>query len=230
MRSLNERYSSSFTRREGWEGRRRRKRPQRAPSKTPTLWSPRLFRAVNKHKRLPNESFMAKEKENAAPRSLGATQRKRSRESAAVAELPYFRHTMKPRALLVATLVALACVSSVRSQSAGGSSPERQQQQRNEAFLSALLRGVASLTTPAAPAKPRCVPYKLPTGSASFQDYCKTLSMADDAEWDAKYRAAPSPVAGSKFPLTGCVLGCIVGKDSYQRAMRWGAGSWSGKW
>ena len=88
---------------------------------------------------------MAKEKENAAPRSLGATQRKRSRESAAVAELPYFRHTMKPRALLVATLVALACVSSVRSQSAGGSSPERQQQQQQYVQRAPQLEVSASL-------------------------------------------------------------------------------------
>lgn len=78
-------------------------------------------------------------------------------------------------------------------------------------------------------AAPTCVPYKLPAGFKTYQEWCKSLSVASDAEWDAKYASAAVPQGSQPFPLQGCVLGCLVGADSYQRGLRWGASSWSGK-
>lgn len=78
--------------------------------------------------------------------------------------------------------------------------------------------------------KPQCVPYPLPNGISSFQEWCQQLSTADDAYWDDVFRNASGPSAKNEpMPLHGCVLGCLVGKNSYQRGMNWGAGAWSGK-
>lgn len=78
---------------------------------------------------------------------------------------------------------------------------------------------------------PQCIPYPLPAGSLSWQDYCTTLSVADDATWDNVFRNASGPKTQNEpFPLSGCVLGCLVGKTSYNRGVLWGAGAWSGKW
>jgi hypothetical protein len=65
---------------------------------------------------------------------------------------------------------------------------------------------------------------------ASLQDYCLSLSVANDTEWEARYKALPSPRPGAPVPLRGCVLGCLVGADSYARGLRFSAGAWSGKW
>lgn len=76
---------------------------------------------------------------------------------------------------------------------------------------------------------PKCLPYPLPNGY-SFQDFCKNLSLADDKYWDNQYRISKGPgPSGTAFPLKGCVLGCLVGKDSFANGNRWGAGAWSGK-
>lgn len=79
------------------------------------------------------------------------------------------------------------------------------------------------------PYRPSCVPFKLPNGYKNIQDYCKTLSIADDSYWDEVYANASDPVQGQPFPLKGCIAGCIVGKNAFARAARWNAGTWSGK-
>ena len=81
------------------------------------------------------------------------------------------------------------------------------------------------------PSSPACVPFLPPQGSASLQEYCKYLTTVPDSTISAMYRNASSPVGLSSqtFPLTGCVLGCIVGKESFSRGLTFGAGAWSGK-
>lgn len=77
----------------------------------------------------------------------------------------------------------------------------------------------------------RCTPYPLPDGVSSYQEWCRQLSTADDRHWDKIFKnASGPPTQNAPLPLNGCVLGCLVGKDSYQRGVNWGAGAWSGKW
>eukprot|EP00890_Picochlorum_soloecismus_P000789 jgi/Picsp_1/1710/NSC_05184-R1_---NA--- len=76
----------------------------------------------------------------------------------------------------------------------------------------------------------QCIPYKLPNEFTNYQDFCKYLSMKSDDEIDEMFMNGDGPDTGdSEFPLKGCVLGCIIGKESYRRGMSWGSGSWSGK-
>lgn len=94
----------------------------------------------------------------------------------------------------------------------------------------ALLNLLNSYQTTRTVTPPACTPFKLPSGVGSFQEYCTRLSVANDTEWDLRYRNASAPAGNVGLPLQGCMLGCIVGADSYQRGLRWGAGTWSGKW
>lgn len=73
-------------------------------------------------------------------------------------------------------------------------------------------------------------PLQLGSEFASYQDFCKYLSMKSDDEINQMFENGSGPdTLGYSLPLDGCVLGCIIGKDSYNRGMQWGAGSWSGK-
>ena len=86
------------------------------------------------------------------------------------------------------------------------------------------------LGNPSQPKRPVCVPYNPGSEFKTLQDWCKALSLADDKFWDEKYRTAAGPdTLGAALPMSGCVLGCMVGKDAYNNAARWGAGAWSGK-
>lgn len=128
-------------------------------------------------------------------------------------------------AYVVLTVCSLLCSAVAQDAESAGLG-----QQAANVLLNVILNNLASPTPPPV-SRPRCVPYKLPANYTTFQDYCKFLSIANDTIWDAKYGQATQPRAmGEHFPLNGCVLGCIVGKDSFARAMRWGAGAWSGKW
>jgi len=76
----------------------------------------------------------------------------------------------------------------------------------------------------------KCVPYDLPRQFGSYQDFCRHLSSIDDAQIDDMFKNGRGPSTPYEaFPLKGCVLGCIIGKGSYERGMLWGSGSWSGK-
>lgn len=77
--------------------------------------------------------------------------------------------------------------------------------------------------------RPSCTPFRLPEGYKTLQDYCKSLSLADDSYWDEVYKNASRPSPQEGFPLRGCVAGCIVGRNAFARAARWNAGAWSGK-
>jgi hypothetical protein len=93
-----------------------------------------------------------------------------------------------------------------------------------------LLNLISSIQPPTVQgSSPACKPFRLPAGVKSFQDYCRLLSTANDTEWDDIYRKATGPTTGAPLPLSQCVLGCIVGTDSYLRGLRWGSGAWSGK-
>jgi hypothetical protein len=90
---------------------------------------------------------------------------------------------------------------------------------------------LASMTDPANSGGSQCTPYPLPKGVSSYQDWCRQLSTADDSHWDQIFKNASGPPApNAPLPLHGCVLGCMVGRNSYQRGVNWGAGAWSGKW
>lgn len=101
---------------------------------------------------------------------------------------------------------------------------QRQQQDLVNSFLDFILNSQQNSRS-----SKKCIPYKLPEGYTTYQEYCKSLSIADDKLWDDKYKLATAPTNNQPFPLTGCILGCLVGKESFQRGIRWGAGSWSGK-
>jgi hypothetical protein len=66
------------------------------------------------------------------------------------------------------------------------------------------------LNTQAGPQRPVCVPYNPGADYKTLQDWCKSLSLADDQFWDEKYRTAAGPdTLGNAFPMQGCVLGCM---------------------
>lgn len=76
----------------------------------------------------------------------------------------------------------------------------------------------------------KCIPYDLPNQFGSYQEFCKYLTSMEDAQIDDMFRNGRGPsTPNEEFPLKGCVLGCIIGKESYQRGIMWGSGSWSGK-
>lgn len=75
-----------------------------------------------------------------------------------------------------------------------------------------------------------CVPYEIPAQFESYQDFCRHLSQMEDEEIDSIFKEGTGPQSPyDAFPLKGCVLGCIIGKNSYERGALWGSGSWSGK-
>lgn len=89
---------------------------------------------------------------------------------------------------------------------------------------------LASVTDSANSGGSQCTPYPLPNGVSSYQDWCRQLSTADDSHWNKIFKNASGPPApNAPLPLHGCVLGCMVGRNSYQRGVNWGAGAWSGK-
>ena len=51
----------------------------------------------------------------------------------------------------------------------------------------------------------------------------------NDSVFQQQYSSAAGPRSGDVFPLNGCVLGCVLGRESYATAMRFGSGVWSGK-
>lgn len=75
---------------------------------------------------------------------------------------------------------------------------------------------------------PKCTPFTPPFKFKDLQSYCQYLTTVPDNQFDSMYRNATFSFTQS-FPLDGCVAGCIVGRDSYQRGLRWGSGAWSGK-
>jgi len=75
---------------------------------------------------------------------------------------------------------------------------------------------------------PQCTPFTPPSNFKDLQSYCQYLTTVPDSQFDSMYRNATFSFTQS-FPLDGCVAGCIVGRDSYQRGLRWGSGAWSGK-
>jgi len=104
---------------------------------------------------------------------------------------------------------------------------------QDDAGAAGLLKSLLDTLQPtkAQGSSPACAPYKLPAGVSSFQEFCKGLGAANDTAWDERYRSAAGPATGAApLPLRGCVLGCVVGAESYQRGLMWGAGAWSGKW
>jgi hypothetical protein len=75
-----------------------------------------------------------------------------------------------------------------------------------------------------------CTPFKLPDQFESYQDFCRYLSELPDEKINDMFRNGKGPKSKKDpFPLKGCVLGCIIGQDSYRTGMMWGSGSWSGK-
>ena len=55
-----------------------------------------------------------------------------------------------------------------------------------------------------------CVPFNPGSEYKTLQDWCRTMSLADDKFWDEKYRTAAGPdTLGARFPMDGCVLGCM---------------------
>lgn len=121
--------------------------------------------------------------------------------------------------LLLISLTALLCLPTpgVVAQAPGW----------QNALMGALLDSLAGSRGSSSSSK--CTPFKLPQGFKNYQEYCKSLSIADDKELDNMFATAAGPMSGV-FPLQGCVLGCIAGRDSYNRGMRWGSSTWSGKW
>jgi hypothetical protein len=88
--------------------------------------------------------------------------------------------------------------------------------------LSSNLGGAAAYDT--------CIPYDLPAQFESYQDFCRYLSQLPDDDINTMFQNGRGPQNPYEpFPLKGCVLGCIIGQQSYERGMMWGSGSWSGK-
>lgn len=100
--------------------------------------------------------------------------------------------------------------------------------QRGGGWQNAVLGALLDQMQSREPRTRQCTPFQLPVGFKNYQDYCKSLSIASDEAYNQMYRDAPPPM-GESFSLQGCVLGCIVGKNSYERGLRWGSGAWSGK-
>ena len=75
-------------------------------------------------------------------------------------------------------------------------------------FLGSLIDRLIGSNGPSA--KPRCTPYPLPAGYTSYQDLCKTLSLANDDYWNEVYKNASGPArSDARIPMDGCVLGCM---------------------
>ena len=73
------------------------------------------------------------------------------------------------------------------------------------------------------------MPFQHPNDFGSIQDYCRHLRTVNDSVFEQQYSSAAGPRSGDVFPLNGCVLGCVLGRESYATAMRFGSGVWSGK-
>jgi len=60
------------------------------------------------------------------------------------------------------------------------------------------------------PKRPVCLPFNPGNEYKTLQDWCKSLSLADDEFWDEQYRTAAGPAEmGAAFPMQGCILGCM---------------------
>lgn len=76
----------------------------------------------------------------------------------------------------------------------------------------------------------QCPEYQLPEQfGGSYQDFCKYLAELPDDEVERMFANGRGPSPGEAFPLKGCVLGCLIGKEGTRTGYMWGSGSWSGK-
>jgi hypothetical protein len=74
-------------------------------------------------------------------------------------------------------------------------------------FIGNLLDGLGGQ---AQPQRPVCLTFNPGSEYKTLQDWCKSLSIADDKFWDDQYRTAAGPdELGTAFPMQGCVLGCM---------------------
>ena len=75
-----------------------------------------------------------------------------------------------------------------------------------------------------------CPAFQLPSRfGGSYQEFCRYLAELDDQEIENMFKNGRGPQPGEAFPLKGCVLGCLIGKDGARTGYMWGSGSWSGK-
>lgn len=75
-----------------------------------------------------------------------------------------------------------------------------------------------------------CPAFQLPASfGGSYQEFCRYLAELDDADVEDMFSRGRGPQPGEPFPLKGCVLGCLIGKQGSQTGYMWGSGSWSGK-
>ncbi|KAL4515563.1 hypothetical protein Ndes2526B_g03785 [Nannochloris sp. 'desiccata'] len=132
------------------------------------------------------------------------------------------RNIWQPSTLSIVAFLSLALLGTATAQFNFNLNP-----QMINSFVGNLLNGLGGQ---AQPNQPVCLTFNPGSEYKTLQDWCKSLSLADDKFWDEKYRTAAGPAEmGAAFPMQGCVLGCMVGKDAFTNANRWGAGAWSGK-
>lgn len=82
----------------------------------------------------------------------------------------------------------------------------------------------------AQPEQSQCPAFQLPVKFGdSYQDFCRYLADLPDEEIERMFAAGRGPQPGEAFPLKGCVLGCLIGKEGTRTGYMWGSGSWSGK-
>ncbi len=75
-----------------------------------------------------------------------------------------------------------------------------------------------------------CPAFQLPGRfEGSYQEFCRYLAELDDQEIENMFANGRGPQPGEPFPLKGCVLGCLIGKEGASTGYMWGSGSWSGK-